>query len=101
MLPHHAPTGEDSKEVLGAVGVDAVSLAHNGRRPGPSRGAGRTFGAGGSNGEGRAALKFGSGPCALMDRLGAAEVERILAPVLEDFAIARPAALARVGNLLA
>lgn len=49
----------------------------------------------------RAALKFGSGPCALMDRLGAAEVERILAPVLEDFAIARPAALARVGNLLA
>ena len=47
----------------------------------------------------RSALKFGIGPCALMDRLGAAEVERILAPALAEFGIARPAALARVGSL--
>ena len=30
----------------------------------------------------REALKFGIGPCALMDRLGPAEVARIIAPAI-------------------
>ena len=47
------------------------------------------------------ALKFGEGPCALMDRLGRAEVERIVAPALETYGIAAPRSLARVGSLLA
>jgi 3-hydroxybutyryl-CoA dehydrogenase len=47
------------------------------------------------------ALKFGVGPCALMDRLGRAEVERIVRPALAAWDIAAPATLARVGGLLA
>lgn len=45
------------------------------------------------------ALKFGIGPCALMDRLGRAEVERIVHPALSAYGIAAPASLARVGRL--
>jgi 3-hydroxybutyryl-CoA dehydrogenase len=47
-----------------------------------------------------AALKFAAGPCALMDRLGRAEVERVVRPALDAHAIGPPAALARVGALL-
>jgi 3-hydroxybutyryl-CoA dehydrogenase len=47
----------------------------------------------------REALKFGRGPCALMDGLGRAEVERVIAPALAAHGIAAPAALARVGRL--
>lgn len=47
------------------------------------------------------ALKFGVGPCALMDRLGRAEVERIVRPALERYDLPTPAALARVGQLIA
>lgn len=47
----------------------------------------------------REALKFGVGPCALMDRLGRAEVERVLAPALARYGLPAPAALARVGRL--
>ena len=49
----------------------------------------------------REALKFGIGPCALMDRLGRAEVARILAPALAAHGLEAPAALARVGGLAA
>ena len=49
----------------------------------------------------RAALKFDVGPCALMDRLGTAEVERIIRPALAAYGMAAPAALARVGRLAA
>ena len=49
----------------------------------------------------REALKFGIGPCALMDRLGAAEVGRVVAPALARYGLSRPAALARVGALVA
>jgi 3-hydroxyacyl-CoA dehydrogenase len=49
----------------------------------------------------REALKFGIGPCALMHRLGRAEVARILAPALASHGLAAPAALARVGGLAA
>jgi 3-hydroxybutyryl-CoA dehydrogenase len=48
----------------------------------------------------REALKFGNGPCALMDALGRAEVERIVAPALERYGIAAPRSLGRVGSLL-
>ena len=48
----------------------------------------------------REALKVKKAPCALMDELGRAEVERILQPALERFAIPAPAALARVGSLV-
>jgi hypothetical protein len=41
----------------------------------------------------REALKFGIGPCALMARLGAAEVERIVAPALRSYGIPRPRSL--------
>ncbi len=44
----------------------------------------------------REALKFAIGPCALMDRLGSAEVERIVAPALATYA----AALEKVGTLV-
>ena len=47
-----------------------------------------------------AALKFGAGPCALMDRLGRAEVERIIGPALDAHAIEPPESLARVGVLM-
>jgi 3-hydroxyacyl-CoA dehydrogenase len=49
----------------------------------------------------REALKLKNPPCALMDRLGRDEVERIIAPALERFGIVKPAALARVGRLTA
>ena len=48
----------------------------------------------------REALKFGIGPCALMDRRGAAEVARIIQPALAAFGLGAPAALGRVGHLL-
>lgn len=48
----------------------------------------------------REALKFANPPCALMDRLGRAEVERIVAPALARYGLTRPAALDRVGRLL-
>jgi 3-hydroxybutyryl-CoA dehydrogenase len=47
----------------------------------------------------REALKFGTGPCALMDRLGRAEVERIITPAFEQWDMAAPRSLARVGGL--
>jgi 3-hydroxybutyryl-CoA dehydrogenase len=47
----------------------------------------------------RAALKFGIGPCELMDGLGASEVARIVAPALAAHRLATPAAMARVGGL--
>lgn len=47
----------------------------------------------------REALKFGVGPCALMDRLGRDEVARIMAPALATYGLPMPAALARVGTL--
>lgn len=47
----------------------------------------------------REALRFAKPPCALMNALGRAEVERILAPALERFGLAKPAALERVGRL--
>ncbi|MFP4125764.1 MAG: 3-hydroxyacyl-CoA dehydrogenase family protein [Alphaproteobacteria bacterium] len=49
----------------------------------------------------REALKLKNPPCALMDRLGRDEVARIIQPALEQFAIAEPAALGRVGRLTA
>jgi 3-hydroxybutyryl-CoA dehydrogenase len=49
----------------------------------------------------REALKLKNPPCALMDRLGRDEVERIIAPALEQFDIPKPAALERVGRLTA
>ena len=48
----------------------------------------------------REALRFAVGPCALMDRLGSAEVERIVAPALATFGIQRPAALEKIGMLV-
>jgi 3-hydroxybutyryl-CoA dehydrogenase len=45
------------------------------------------------------ALKFGHGPCALMDELGQAEVARIVAPALEAYGLAPPRSLGRVGQL--
>lgn len=47
----------------------------------------------------REALKFGVGPCALMDRLGRAEVARIVEPALAQHRLPIPAALAKVGTL--
>ncbi|MCS7267499.1 MAG: 3-hydroxyacyl-CoA dehydrogenase family protein [Geminicoccaceae bacterium] len=47
----------------------------------------------------REALRFSKPPCALMDELGGAEVERIVRPALERYGLARPAALDRVGRL--
>ena len=49
----------------------------------------------------REALKFGIGPCALMDRLGRAEVERILAPALSAYGVDMPGAIDRVGAFAA
>lgn len=48
----------------------------------------------------REALKFGRPPCALMDELGRAEVERIVAPALAAYGIDAPKSLARVGSLV-
>ncbi len=47
----------------------------------------------------REALKLKKAPCALMDELGRAEVERILEPALKAYGIAAPKSLARVGSL--
>lgn len=48
----------------------------------------------------REALRFSKPPCALMDQLGRAEVERLLAPLLHRYGIEPPASLARVGGLV-
>jgi 3-hydroxyacyl-CoA dehydrogenase len=48
----------------------------------------------------RNALKMGDPPCALMDRLGRAEVERIIRLALERHAITMPPSIERVGALL-
>lgn len=45
------------------------------------------------------ALKFGVGPCKLMDDLGQAEVRRFLTPLIERYGQPVPASLARVGSL--
>jgi 3-hydroxyacyl-CoA dehydrogenase len=47
----------------------------------------------------REALRFSKPPCALMDELGKAEVERIVAPALSRYGLPRPASLDRVGHL--
>ena len=47
----------------------------------------------------REALRFAKPPCALMDELGKAEVERIVAPALSRYGLPRPASLDRVGHL--
>lgn len=47
----------------------------------------------------REALKFGQPPCALMDRLGRAEVARIIQPALDAYGIAMPRSIERVGQL--
>lgn len=48
----------------------------------------------------REALKFGVGPCALMDRLGQGEVRRIVTPALALHDTPAPDALTRVGGLV-
>ena len=48
----------------------------------------------------REALKMGDAPCAAMDRLGQAEVRRILEPAVAAHGLTMPAAVARVGRLL-
>jgi 3-hydroxyacyl-CoA dehydrogenase len=45
------------------------------------------------------ALRFGEPPCALMDRLGRAQVAALLQPLMAVHGIAAPAALERVGSL--
>ncbi len=49
----------------------------------------------------REALKLAKPPCAEMDRLGRAEVERILGPALAAHGVAMPASIQRVGRLVA
>ena len=49
----------------------------------------------------RHAFKFGKPPCAQMDALGRAEVERRVRPFCETYDDALPRSLARVGRLLA
>jgi 3-hydroxybutyryl-CoA dehydrogenase len=49
----------------------------------------------------REALKLAQPPCALMDRLGRAAVERIVGPGLAAYGVAMPASIARVGALVA
>ncbi len=49
----------------------------------------------------REALKFAQPPCGLMDRLGPAEVARLITPLLERYGMERPQSLARVGRLVA
>jgi 3-hydroxybutyryl-CoA dehydrogenase len=48
----------------------------------------------------REALKFGRPPCALMDELGRAEVERLVAPLCRQYGHALPTSLERVGSLV-
>ena len=45
------------------------------------------------------ALKFGKPPCALMDRLGALEVERLLQPYTEKYDVITPVSLSKIGTL--
>jgi 3-hydroxyacyl-CoA dehydrogenase len=45
------------------------------------------------------ALKFGRPPCKLMDELGRAEVERLVAPLCASYGHALPKSIARVGRL--
>lgn len=49
----------------------------------------------------REALKFAKPPCALMDELGRAEVERLIAPLCRQYGYSLPKALDRVGGLIA
>ena len=49
----------------------------------------------------RQALKISRAPCALMDELGQAEVERIIAPVLAQYGIEKPRSVAKIGQLTA
>ena len=49
----------------------------------------------------REALKLAKPPCAEMDRLGRAEVERILGPALAAYGATVPAGIRRVGRLVA
>jgi 3-hydroxybutyryl-CoA dehydrogenase len=46
----------------------------------------------------REALKFGHGPCELMDELGHAEVARIVAPALEAYSLTPPRSLGQRGS---
>jgi len=46
------------------------------------------------------ALRFGKAPCALMDHLGKAEVERIVSGIVSTYGHAMPASLTRVGSFL-
>ncbi|HEX2529640.1 MAG TPA: 3-hydroxyacyl-CoA dehydrogenase family protein [Geminicoccus sp.] len=48
----------------------------------------------------REALKFGKPPCALMDRLGRAEVERLIVPLCSKYGYQLPKSLDRVGSLI-
>jgi 3-hydroxybutyryl-CoA dehydrogenase len=47
------------------------------------------------------ALRFGKPPCALMDTLGADEVERVVAPLAAQYGAPMPSSLSRVGTLIA
>lgn len=46
------------------------------------------------------ALKFGNPPCAAMDALGRAEVERLIAPLCDTYGLPLPDSLERVGALV-
>jgi 3-hydroxybutyryl-CoA dehydrogenase len=46
------------------------------------------------------AFKFGKPPCALMDAMGRAEVQRLVAPLAERYGLKVPDSLARVGRLV-
>ncbi|MGB0747599.1 MAG: 3-hydroxyacyl-CoA dehydrogenase family protein [Magnetospiraceae bacterium] len=47
------------------------------------------------------ALRIGKAPCALMDSLGAAAVEKLIAPLCERYGAPLPQSLSRVGGLVA
>jgi 3-hydroxybutyryl-CoA dehydrogenase len=46
------------------------------------------------------AFKFGKPPCALMDEMGRAEVQRLVAPLAERYGLKVPDSLSRVGKLV-
>lgn len=46
------------------------------------------------------ALRFGKAPCATMDTMGRAEVERLIGYYCDKYGAARPATLAKVGSLV-
>jgi 3-hydroxybutyryl-CoA dehydrogenase len=48
----------------------------------------------------REALKFGLPPCALMDRLGREEVERVIRPALTTYGLTVPQCLGSIGRLV-